>query len=399
MTTATASSTATPTAASNATLLTALAFGNFIVGMGAFMVIGLLTPMADAFHISRADAAMTMTVYAISYAIASPLLVAATGTIDRRTLLISSLAIFVLAGALSALAESPAMLFAARVLAAVGAGLFTPSTSAVAVSISEPSARPAALAKVFGGLTFSQVLGVPFGGYLGFKFGWHSAFWAVTILGLVGLAVLYRLVPRAVAFQPTSLAALGKVLSTPAQIVAVLFTTTFMGAIYVVYTYLSPLVELRLAMGGDGVALILVAAGVGAVLGNVLGARLTRALGADRALLLLALLQVVLLPTMTLVSFGLVGGLLLTVIWSTCGWSVMVPQQMRLVSLAPEAQGVVLALNAAAIYVAASLGSALGGQVFTRLGLAETGIVGGAVAALGVIHLLLSIRLARQARG
>jgi MFS transporter, DHA1 family, inner membrane transport protein len=394
MTTATVDS----AARSHATLLNALAFGNFIVGMGAFMVIGLLTPMAYAFHISKADAAMTMTVYAISYAIASPLLVAATGTIDRRTLLISSLAIFVLACAFSALAESPATLFAARILAAIGAGLFTPSTSAVAVSVSEPSARPAALAKVFSGLTFSQVLGVPVGGYLGFKFGWHSAFWAVTLLGLLGLLVLYRLVPRALAFQPTSLAALVKVLSTPAQVVAVLFTTTFMGAIYVVYTFLSPLVELRLAMGGDGVALILIAAGVGAVLGNLLGARLTRALGAYRALLLLALLQVLLLPTMTLVPFGLVSGLILTVVWSTCGWSVMVPQQMRLVSLAPQAQGVVLALNAAAIYVAASLGSALGGQVFTRSGLAETGIAGGAVAMLGVVHLLLSIRLERRAR-
>ncbi len=57
-------------------LLALLAFANFTIGMGAFVVIGILSPVAQAFAVDKAQAGWLMTVYAIVYAIGSPLLVA-----------------------------------------------------------------------------------------------------------------------------------------------------------------------------------------------------------------------------------------------------------------------------------------------------------------------------------
>ncbi len=368
-----------------------LAFGNFIVGMGAFVVVGVLVPIADAFHMTKAQAAFAMTAYAVAYALSSPVLVALTGRVARRNLLVGSLAVFVLAALLTALSVSPGMLMASRVLAAIGAGLFTPAAAAVAVSTSSPEERPAALSRVFGGLTLAQVLGVPVGGYLGYSLGWPSAFIAVAVLGLVAIVCLLRLVPREIPFQPTSLGALGKVLANPAQLLAVLFSTTFLGALYMVYTFLAPLIEFRLEMGGLGVTVIFAAFGVGAVVGNMVGSALTSRLGAGRTLVLLVSAQVFLLPAMTLLPFNLMTGVLLTFFWSVCGWSFMVPQQTRLLGLAPQAQSVILALNAAAIYIAASVGSALGGAAFTYSDLPMVGIFASFAAMAALVHLLVSL--------
>jgi predicted MFS family arabinose efflux permease len=68
-----------------------LAFANFSVGMAAFGVIGVLPPVAAAFGIAIADAGWLMTVYALVYAVASPLLVMMTGRIDRARVLLVAL--------------------------------------------------------------------------------------------------------------------------------------------------------------------------------------------------------------------------------------------------------------------------------------------------------------------
>ncbi len=374
-------------------LLLVLSFGNFVMGVGAFVIIGILSPIASAFAISKAEAGLFLTAYAVTYAVASPVLTAFAGKVDRRTLLIGSMAVFVLAAVLSAIAWNVPSLGLARVLAAVGGGLFTPTSAAVAVATTNPESRPAALARVFFGLTLAQIVGVPVGGYLGYALDWHVAFWVVVGIGVVALGLLARLVPAGLPFQPTSLAMLGKVLTTPRQIVAVLFTVAFLGAVYCVYTYIGPLGEERLGLGGTGVTMLLVAFGLGAVTGNAFGAALTRKFGAEKVLLGLCLAQALYLPAMSTLDAGLAPLLLLAFLWSAFGWAFMVPQQLRLIALAPEAQSVILALNAASIYVAASFGSALGGVAFSRLGLSSTGFVGALVALAGAALLTLPRRL------
>ena len=57
-------------------LLLLFAFANFIIGLGAFVVIGVLSPIAGGFGLSKADAGRVMTAYALVYCVASPISVA-----------------------------------------------------------------------------------------------------------------------------------------------------------------------------------------------------------------------------------------------------------------------------------------------------------------------------------
>lgn len=241
------------------------------------------------------------------------------------------------------------------------------------------SARPsaAALSNVFFGLTLAQVLGVPAGGFLAYAVSWQASFLAVAALAAPMLVGLWLLTPRGLSFQPTRLATLGEALADWRVLIAVLFTSTYLAAIYVPYTYLAPLLSETMGFEGRGITVVLLVFGLGAVAGNLLGGRLSDRVGARRTLLGLALLQIALMPLFSTLPLAAPALFTLVFVWALCGWSFMAPQQIVLIRLAPSRHNVTLALNAAAIYLGAAAGSAIGALVIVRFGLLETGLAGG----------------------
>lgn len=371
-------------------LIPVLSAANFVIGMGAFMVIGMLTPMAAGLGLGTAEAGWIMTIYALAYAVLSPLLVAATGRIGRRRVLAAGMALFGLANLVAAVAPGEGAVFTARALAAAGAGMTTPVAAAVAAATSAPERRARALAAVFFGLTLAQVLGVPAGGFLAYTFGWRTAFLVVFVLAGASAWLIWRRVPAGLKLAPVGLADLAATLRDWRVMLAVFFTTTFLGAIYVVYTYLAPLLEDRMGYGRDGVTLVLLVFGAGAVIGNLFGGALADRIGAGRTLLGLAVAQVLLLLPFSALPVPDWLLLAMVLVWSVFGWSFTAPQQVRVISLAPEKASVVLALNAAAIYVGAAVGSAIGGAVLARFGLGALGVAGGIAALVAVGNLAAS---------
>lgn len=375
-------------------LIALLSGCNFVIGMGAFVVIGMVPLLASDLGISTAAAGGAMTVYALAYAVLSPLLVSITGRIGRRRVIAAGMGLFALGTLFSALAPNMILLYLSRAVAAAGAGLVTPVGAAVVAALAPKTAQGKAIATFYFGLTLSQVLGVPAGGWIAFTFGWRAAFWIVLALALVGAGLVWVRVPAGLRFTPVSLRDLGRALRDGVVMGAVLFTASFLGAIYVLFTYLAPLLEQTMGYGRDGITLVLLLFGAGAVAGNLIGGVLTDRLGSVKSLVLLCLGQIVLMPAFS--GLPVSGGLLLGLVfvWSAFGWSFVAPQQVRLLQLAPSLAGVVLALNAAAIYVGTAAGSALGGVVQTVGDLTWLGAAAGIVALGALGHILWSHRAA-----
>ncbi|MBY4894120.1 MFS transporter [Rhodobacteraceae bacterium N5(2021)] len=378
---------------SERSLIAIMSATNFVIGMGAFMVIGMLPPLAADLGLSVSLAGWVMTIYAIAYAVTSPLLVSATGRVGRRKVLFAGLSIFAMANLLAALAPNEGVLFIARALAAVGAGITTPVTAAVVAGVVAPQQRARSLASVMFGLTLAQVIGVPAGGFVAFTFGWRFAFLIVAIIALPCLFLIWTRVPRGLHFQPVGLRDLGAVIADGPIMLAILVTATFLGAIYVPLTFLASLLEEVMGYGRNGISGILLCLGLAAVFGNLLGGWMADRFGPTRTLLFLALTQIVAMPLFS--TLPMAGWLLFTLVfvWSTFGWSITAPQQARIISLRPERAPVVLSLNAAAIYIGAALGSAIGGAVIAGHGLIALGIAGGLGAAIALANIILSARI------
>ncbi|MEM8576289.1 MAG: MFS transporter [Pseudomonadota bacterium] len=378
-------------------LIPALSASNFLIGVGAFVIVGLVEPMGDDLGLRPAQAGALLTVYAIGYAVLSPLLVALTGRIGRRKVMGLGLSLFGLAALWSALAPGLNGLQGARVLAAAGAGLFTPVAAAVAAGLYPEAQRARVLAAVFFGLTLAQVVGVPAGSWIAYTFGWRWAFWITVVLALPCLALVWTIVPRGLSFQPVSLADLGTSLADARMMLAVLFTSSFLGAIYVLYTFIAPLLSATMGFGRDGVTLILALFGSGAVAGNILGGILADRFGWRATLSVLAALQALIMPLFSLLPLPIPALYAIAIAWAVFGWSFMAGQQMRLIGLAGPRAPVVLALNAAAIYIGAALGSGLGAWVLESYGVIWTGLAAGLCALGALVHLQISAAMPPRA--
>ncbi|MGB3555785.1 MAG: MFS transporter, partial [Jannaschia sp.] len=272
-------------------------------------------------------------------------------------------------------------------------GLTTPVSAAVAAGLAAPESRGRVLALVFMGITIAGVLGVPAGSWIAYTYGWRVAFHLVGGLATAFAVVIWLLVPAGLRFQPVRLADLRTALVDGRLMLAIGFTAIFLGAIYVPYTYLAPLLEERMGLGRNGVTAALVVCGLGAVAGNFAGGWLSDRLGPFRTLRALTLGQVAIMPLLSLLPMPLGLAMMLFFVWNGVGFAFNSSQQVRLVALAGAQAPVALALNAACIYVGAALGAALGGRVVAGAGLSALGVAGGITALLAVAAILASQRL------
>lgn len=365
---------------------------NFLIGVGVFVIIGILEPLGEGLGLAPEQAGILMTVYALSYAVLSPVLVSFTGNIGRRRVMTFGLTLFLIASLMSALATSLTVLGIARVLAAAGAGMFTPVGAAVVAGLFPVEQRARVLAAVMFGFTLAQVLGVPAGSWIAYTFGWRYAFWGVVAINIPAIYLIWTFVPAGLIFQAVTFQDLRDTLKDLRMMFAIAFTGLYLGSVYVLFTYMTPLFSQQMGMGRDLITLTLVISGLGAVVGNLLGGYMADKLGWFKTLATLCLAQMVVMPFYSFLPKSLPAFFALTVVWAVIGWSFMAGQQMRLIGLAGPKAPVVLALTAASIYIGAAIGSAVGSVVIAHYGFSGLGIAAAACASLALANIIVSHR-------
>jgi DHA1 family inner membrane transport protein len=356
-------STASPPSPGQGGLHAVLAASNFAQGLGAFAVIGALASLIQELRIPVHQAGLVVSLYAVVYAVASPLLVAWSGRVGRRTVLAIGLLLIALGAVVGVFAASFGTLLAGRALMAVGGGLVTPVAGAIGVATSTPQTRGRVLATVFAGLTIAQALGLPLGAWLVGVAGYRATFVLIAVAAVLAALLVWLCVPRRITSSPAGLRALGSVLLEPRLLAALSFIVFFIGGNFVFLTYLTTFLQSRHALQGQALAGVLLLYGLGAVAGNVLGGRLADRLGPVTTLVILCVVQVLALPALSLLELPLPVALLLLLVWSVFGWSVHATQQVRLVALDPARAPVLLALHSSGIYIGASAGAAIAGKV------------------------------------
>ncbi|MCA0316798.1 MAG: MFS transporter [Proteobacteria bacterium] len=374
-------------------LLVLLSVGTLIVGFGAFSVIGVISPMTRDLALTPVGAGWIVSAYALAYAIGSPLGTSLPGRFDRRTVLVLGMVLLVCGALLTAVATSPVLLYAGRIVLACGAGIYSPTAAGVAMATVAPAMRGRALATVYAGLTVSQVIGIPAASSIGFTIGWPWLFHGIAAAGALMAVALALRVPARIAVAPATLGDLFRAMADPRLALAVSVTLTVMGAAWIPYTFLAPIIEERTGGGAGIVGTLLIVYGIGSVAGNALGGFLVDRIGAGRTLLLAASGP---LPFMAALCFfawdAWLGGFLLFM-WGLLGWSIGVSQQARLVALDPARTQVLLSLNAACMYVGAAFGSAVAGVAKAVGGTPAIGVATLALGLVGVAHVLLSLRI------
>ncbi|MGJ7509986.1 MFS transporter [Variovorax sp. GT1P44] len=378
--------------------LLALTAGAFGIGTTEFVIMGLLLQVSTDLHVSIAAAGLLISGYALGVAVGAPVLTIATRRIPRKTVLLALMAIFTLGNIACALAANYEMLMAARVVTSLAHGTFFGVGSVVATGLVPPERRASAIAVMFTGLTAATLLGVPAGAWLGLHYGWRATFWAVALIGVVAFTVLAVFVPRGKADErPSPLRDELAVLARPQVLLGLAMTVLGFAGLFVVFTYIQPLLTRVTGVSEAAVSPILLLFGGGLAVGNLLGGKL-----ADRSLMpallgTLAALAVV-LGAMQWVIHTPVTAVVFVVLLGIASFATVAPLQLRVLEKAAGAgQNLASSLNIAAFNLGNALGAWVGGVVIERgPGLAALGWVAGLLTLVGLAIALWSRALDRR---
>ncbi|MGN6143730.1 MAG: MFS transporter [Mesorhizobium sp.] len=373
--------------------LLVLALGTFSIGTDSFVVAGILPDVACSFDIEVATAGQLITVYALTYALMTPVMATLTAHWQRRTVLVVGLVVFIVGNVLTAVLPTYDLILASRALAGLGGAIFTPAASAMAAALVAPEMRGRALAIVMAGLSGATALGAPIGTLVGNLGDWRLTMWFVAALGLLAMVGVRTLLPQ---MTPPPALRLRERLAPVAdpRVAMTLLTTLFvLSGLYTVYTYIS--IAFERATDGDGsrLAALISIWGVAAIVGNLTAGSLTDKFGSRRIINISLVVAVLDFAFMPMVNGTFAGASVVLIIWGIAGWGILVPQQHRLIGIAPAKAPLVIALNAAAIYVGVSLSGALGAVVLHVLDPGFLGPVGAVLILAGLVTAELANRL------
>lgn len=367
----------------------ALALAAFGIGLTEFGVVGLLPQIALDLSISEPVAGHLVSGYAISVAVGAIGLTAAVLRFERRAVLVALMVLFIAGNLISAIAPTFEVLMLGRIIAALCHGAFFGIGVVVATDMVDQSKQAGAIALIFAGLSVSNVLGVPFGTFVGLELGWRSIFWALSGIGILSMVGIRLLVPRIPVPAETNLLKEISVLRRPQVWVSAGLSILAFAGVIGGYTYIAFTITEVSGFATATVPWLLVLFGVGTFIGNIVGGKvadkaLNLSLGLNLALLV-AVLAVFALTAeskiMTTVSLFLMGGV---------GLATAPGLQLRMVSHAKEAPTVASGVNIAAFNLGNALGAWLGGMTLgSGFGFVSPLWVGSGLSFVALILLLL----------
>ena len=258
----------------------ALAIATFGIGTTEFVIAGLLPGIAAEFGISISTAGHMATSYALGVFVGAPVLIILGAPVPQKAMLVSLMGFFIAGSLLTALAPGFGWAVAGRVLTSMTHGAFIGIGSILAADLVAPNRRTTAIAFMFSGLTFANLVGIPAGTWLGQAVSWRATFLAIALIGVAAMVAVAVLVPKGKQHEVPSvrreLAAFLDVHVLLAMGITVLGPAAFFTSI----TYIAPMMTELAGYTDHGVTGILFLFGLGLFVGNLLGGKL-----ADRALM------------------------------------------------------------------------------------------------------------------
>jgi predicted MFS family arabinose efflux permease len=401
--------------------LTALASASFVYVTAETLPVGLLPQLSAGLHVRPGTVGLLVTVYAAIAGLTAIPLTASLEHRSRRTVVVGCVALLALSQFMVTVAPDYAVVLAARVLCALAHGVFWSMLAPVAARLAPPGQGGRATSLVFVGNSVALVGGIPLGTALGHAVGWRAAMAAVGLLGVLSAVALYRVLPELPATataaggpaahdgpgnqdaapQPGTrarLAALPAALGSGPLLAICLVTMIVVIGHFAAYTYITALVRHDAGLSGLGLSAVLFGYGAAGIAGIVLAGRITdrrpRRTGAAAVsgiVLALAVLA-------TVAHGSTVGTVTAVAVWGGGFTAMTVFLQAAVLRVAPRSADTASALYVVAFQIGIG-GGALAGSLLVNAGeLAVLPAAGLALAAIGLLVVLLSPR-AFPARG
>jgi predicted MFS family arabinose efflux permease len=379
-------------------LIFTLTLLTFVLGTSEFVIVGILTDISSNLHITNAKAGTLVSAFAITFAIATPIVMSATSHFPKRKWMLFLIGAFIVLNALSIISTSYLMLLAIRMVTAIVTGVLISLAMIVASETIPVAKRGIAISFVFGGFTLANVVGVPIGTVIAEWYTWHATFMLTTVLGGVAFVASFFNLPNKLSQYRSSMRDQFSLLTHPRILMAFFIPALGFGATYAVFTYLVPILK-EMEAPSRSISLILFGYGFISIFSNILAGKIASHNPIGR-LRFVFLVQAFVLIALYWTTDNFIFGLVNIGLMSLMAILLTTSTQLYLIDLAgiyqPKATGLAASLMPVASNVGIALGSALGGIVYHEGTLINVTLVGGVVAICASLLTFFSHRLDQQ---
>ena len=374
--------------------LLALALGGFGIGLTEFGIVGLLPEIAADFAVTESVAGYLVSGYALAVAFGAIALTVAFSRAERKRVLLGLVILFITGNLISALAPTYVAMLIGRIIAALCHGGFFGVGAVVAASMVEDKKKAGAISLMFAGLTVANVVGIPFGTFVGQQFGWRATFWVITAIGIVTFFGIQLLVQNSSAPKTAGLRSELGVLRRPQVLLSAAVSILTFGGGVGAYTYIAFTLTEVSGFATSTVPWLLLLFGTGTFIGNLVGGKLAdRSL--DRSLSIILVALVIVLAGFALGATFWWAVLVAMFLLGAVGFATAPGLQLRIMHFADDAPTVASGTNIAALNVGNAIGAWAGGlAIAAGFGFVSPLWVGAALVA-GAFFILLITSLVR----
>ncbi|MHC6198886.1 MFS transporter [Elizabethkingia miricola] len=375
--------------------LLSLALGGLGIGITEFTIMGMLPDVARDLSISIPQAGYLITAYALGVVVGAPLLVVGLNKFSPTKTLILLMILFTVFNGLSIIAPDYELLMVSRFISGLPHGAFFGVGSVVASRLADKGKEAQAVATMFSGLTVANLLGVPLGTYIGHHFSWRYTFLLIAIIGLLTILALKLWMPKTEAREnkQSPWKDFSIFCSSNVWFMVLIFSVA-PGALFAWISYIAPLMSDVSGIAEKHLPYIMVLAGLGMFVGNLIGGKLTDAFSPSVIVVAVLVFQIVCMMTIYYTAANAWASLVMTFLTGVTTFALVPSLTLLLLnSVKSDAEMLVASLGPACFNIANALGAFLGGVPIEKgYGYTSPVLIGAAMAAAGIVISLLYLR-------
>ncbi|EBY4075288.1 sugar transporter [Salmonella enterica subsp. enterica serovar Potsdam] len=368
-----------------------LAIAAFIFNTTEFVPVGLLSDIAESFHMQTAQVGIMLTIYAWVVAVMSLPFMLLTSQMERRKLLICLFVLFIASHVLSFLAWNFTVLVISRIGIAFAHAIFWSITASLAIRLAPAGKRAQALSLIATGTALAMVLGLPIGRVVGQYFGWRTTFFAIGMGALITLLCLIKLLPKLPSEHSGSLKSLPLLFRRPALMSLYVLTVVVVTAHYTAYSYIEPFVQNVAGLSANFATVLLLILGGAGIIGSLVFGKLGNRHASSLVSIAIALLVVCLLLLLPAADSE-AHLAILSIFWGIAIMVIGLGMQLKVLALAPDATDVAMALFSGIFNIGIGAGALVGNQVSLHWSMSAIGYIGAIPACAALVWAVLIFR-------
>ncbi len=366
--------------------LLSLTVGGFGIGMTEFVMMGILPDIARDLHISIPEAGHLISAYALGVVLGAPLLVAIAGNYPPKKILLGLMALFTFCNALSSFAPNYQLMMLTRLLSGLPHGAFFGVGAVVASRLATPGKEAQAISVMFAGLTIANIIGVPLGTYIGHTMSWRITFLIIAGVGLLTMFSIKQLLPALPAVGDSNIIKDLKIFTRVEPWLILGITAIGTGGLFAWFSYIAPLLTEVGGFRSYQITWILVLAGVGMAVGNIIAGLTADRLSPIKATALFLLLMAASLTIVSFVAPFPTPLLIMTFVTGAISFTLGAPIQILMIRASNGSEMLASSVSQAGFNMGNALGAYLGGlPIAAGLGYTSPQWVGAMLAFTGFL--------------